>query len=112
MISVLQRGEKRSIVRTNNCVHCNKGSFLSIDNLALSDYQAGRYAQHAFSDVDVDTRELIVSGTHAKCWDAMFPPEDDEDLTGNPDPSEPNSDYEMLTEQEHEFIRTDDAPPF
>ena len=34
------------------------------------------YAQDVFPDTAPDIREWMISGTHPKCWDEMFPEED------------------------------------
>ena len=41
-------------------------------------YINGAHAQSAFPDMSIELREQIISGTHPKCWDEMFPVINDE----------------------------------
>ena len=34
--------------------------------------------QHAFPEMPMETRELLISGTHPECWDSLYKDEDDE----------------------------------
>jgi len=36
----------------------------------------GEYIQNVFPEEPADIREWMISGTHPRCWDEMFPEED------------------------------------
>lgn len=42
-------------------------------------WQAGAFVQDAFPDMSASEREVLVSGTHAECWNQMFPPDEDDE---------------------------------
>ena len=65
-------------VQTPACPVCNETSTIPVDSAQYLKWKHSQFIQHAFSDMDADTRELLMTGTHAKCWDAMFPPDDEE----------------------------------
>lgn len=58
------------------CRHCGQRALKAVWSDGLASYRAGALAQDAFPDLDDDERELIISGTHKECWDAMFAEED------------------------------------
>jgi hypothetical protein len=39
---------------------------------SLNKWKDGALIQDAFPEVDKETRELIISGTHPACWQKMF----------------------------------------
>lgn len=41
-------------------------------------YINGAHAQEAFPNMSIELREQIISGTHPKCWDEMFPMPEEE----------------------------------
>ena len=57
---------------TRPCTHCGSASTLTVDADGYRQWRSGAYIQEAFPDMDADTRELLVSGTHPACWTAMF----------------------------------------
>jgi hypothetical protein len=60
---------------TKACSHCGKTSKMKLDGEAYDNWRGGMYVQRAFPGMSSDDRELLVSGTHPKCWDEMFPEE-------------------------------------
>jgi hypothetical protein len=69
-------------VVTPPCQHCgNKAAILLTPDeiVAYRHWKAGEYVQRAFPYWTPDQRELLVSGTHAHCWEAMFGGLDEED---------------------------------
>lgn len=64
---------------TTTCPWCTQP--VAVDQLdiqALDAYLAGRLsAETLFPTLSASEREVLVSGTHAECWDAMFPPDED-----------------------------------
>lgn len=66
-------------VRTPQCVVCGKVSYITVETIRLRWWQdEGMHIQRAFPDLSPDVREVMISGTHPKCWDVLFPEEDDE----------------------------------
>jgi hypothetical protein len=39
---------------------------------------AGYLIQDAFPDLDLESREQLISGTHSECWDKMMKGDEDE----------------------------------
>lgn len=63
---------------TRPCSWCNKDSIIYLDAASYLNYSNGAPIQDAFPFLSPDERELIISGTHPKCWDEMFPSEDED----------------------------------
>lgn len=59
-------------VRTLSCIHCGTSSVVELDNDGLRKWQAGEFVHVAFPAMSVDEREVLISGTHPGCWEAMF----------------------------------------
>lgn len=62
------------------CMGC--GIPVAVDQLdaaAVAAWQAGELADRAFPNMSAGEREALVSGTHAKCFDEMFPEEEDDE---------------------------------
>jgi hypothetical protein len=59
-------------VRTPACPLCHKVTELELNEDAVHRYLEGEMAQRAFPSMTADERELIISGTHSKCWDEIF----------------------------------------
>ena len=59
-------------VTTRRCFHCGCEGEVAVTQEGLAAYNGGEYAQVAFPELDKDLREQIISGTHPKCWEAMF----------------------------------------
>ena len=45
----------------------------------LRDYSSGTHIQRAFPNLTADQREFILTGYTKEDWDALFPPEEEED---------------------------------
>ena len=61
------------------CVVCKKRAELhDVDALGYMEWsQFGRPIQDALPDLDADQRELLISGTHAHCWQRLFGGDDE-----------------------------------
>jgi hypothetical protein len=66
------------IVTTMPCKVCGNRSVLhGVDALGyLLWTELGQEIQDALPDLDADQRELLISGTHAHCWEKMWGPDD------------------------------------
>jgi hypothetical protein len=45
-------------------------------------WQKGQMVQDAFPRMSADQIELLVTGTHPKCWESIFPEEEDDYCEG------------------------------
>ena len=63
------------IVRTKSCTVCGEYEVWSLDRELVTRWQGGENIQDVFPDMTVGDRELLISGTHATCWDKLFPKE-------------------------------------
>lgn len=54
------------------CMACGNTSVLELTADETDRLNAGAMVQNALPDRDADFRELLISGTHSSCWDAMF----------------------------------------
>lgn len=57
------------------CCVCGEQAVVTVTKDGLEAWRGGAYVQRAFPEMKPDQRELLVSGTHPKCWDELFPPE-------------------------------------
>ena len=64
-------------VTTPRCAVCKKHGQVEVDEQGWALWQTGTYIQHAFPDLDDDQRELLISGTHAHCWERLFGGDDE-----------------------------------
>ena len=76
-------------LQTPQCHYCHKPSIIELSQSELERYgalQRGefRFIQDALPEWSADKRELLITGTHPECWDAIF--EDDATYT---DPTQP-----------------------
>ena len=61
------------IIFTKPCIHCGDTGMVAAPTEQVIKYINGAHAQSAFPDISIELREQIISGTHPKCWDEMFP---------------------------------------
>jgi hypothetical protein len=65
-------------VYTPTCRMC--GSRGLLEDVDAEGYRRWRFAGvnivEALPDLDADQRELLISGTHAHCWEKMWGPDD------------------------------------
>ena len=55
------------------CFMCGNGGTVRISSDAFTAWQNGNGPiQEFFPDLDLDTREQMISGTHPACWTEMF----------------------------------------
>jgi hypothetical protein len=66
-------------VKTKPCCVCDKYEVWSLDRNAVTRWQEGENIQSAFPDMSAGDREILISGTHAACWDKLFPGEEEDD---------------------------------
>lgn len=59
------------------CIHCGKPAEVEVPLDAAKRILDGEFIQTAWPQATPDQREMVISGTHPACWDAMFADEDD-----------------------------------
>jgi hypothetical protein len=59
-------------VLTPKCPMCGDETLMKVDGDGLRSWFRGAFIQDAFPDMDVDSRELLISGTHPACWSDML----------------------------------------
>lgn len=59
-------------VETPRCMMCGRRAVLEVPVEGLRRWQAGELVQVAFPGLDQGQRELLISGTHDHCWQAMW----------------------------------------
>jgi hypothetical protein len=59
------------------CVKCKNTQEVPVDFEGFQALQSGEYIQEALPELDADMRELFISGICPKCWDEMFPSDED-----------------------------------
>jgi hypothetical protein len=59
-------------VETLPCVVCHQTSVITVNADAFRRWQSGVLVQNAFPDMPLMERELLLTGTHPKCWGKMF----------------------------------------
>jgi hypothetical protein len=64
-------------VQTPKCVVCGEHGRLEVDAVGLQRFWAGAYVQDAFPDLDADQRELLITGTHAHCFETFYGGDDE-----------------------------------
>jgi hypothetical protein len=58
--------------RTPPCIQCHETSYVELTEEEFDALQRPGYIQTALPDRDADFRELVKTGIHPECWDAMF----------------------------------------
>jgi hypothetical protein len=72
--------EGDSVLVTNpTCVHCGNGSYSRVDYLKFWLWQGGGLIDQIFPMMSSAEREVMISGTHAYCWNQMFKDEEDDE---------------------------------
>jgi hypothetical protein len=61
-----------TVVIEKTCIHCKKPARVEVPREQYEAWRSGVLAQNAFPQLSADEREMIISGTHPECWDAMF----------------------------------------
>ena len=60
------------------CTWCKTVVDIPVTMIQIERWRNGAMIQQAMPQLSKDLREMFISGTCAKCWDQMFPPEDDD----------------------------------
>lgn len=57
---------------TPPCMLCNQTENVKVSKDAYNKFMNGMFVHEAFPDFSNEDRELILTGTHPKCWNEMF----------------------------------------
>jgi len=60
------------VAQTNACIVCGQSSLLNLDTDKLMRWKSGERVQTVWPEWSSDQRELLITGTHPKCWEQMF----------------------------------------
>lgn len=63
---------------TRPCSLCGKSEAIELDEEKYKRWRKGELIQRVWPRMTADERELLISGTHPKCWDTLFPMEEEE----------------------------------
>lgn len=61
------------LIFTKPCIHCGETGTVAVKFDQLLKYAEGALIQDAFPNMPIQEREQIISGTHPKCWEEMYP---------------------------------------
>ena len=64
--------EPMTVIKCGPCIVCHNYSFVPVDEKKWQEYQSGKPIQKVWPDKDKNWREMLITGTHAKCWKEMF----------------------------------------
>lgn len=73
-----------SIMVHRKCPWCGEENDIECDKAAWEEYQDGALIQDAFPQLDVVTREMLISGMCSACQAAFYNAEDEDDDNENP----------------------------
>ena len=60
------------------CKKCNEVNEIDVDFEKFIAWRSSKMLiQEAFPELDADQRELLISGICPKCWDELFPSEEE-----------------------------------
>ena len=57
---------------TPPCIMCGEPSTLELDPAKVARWQGGEFIQNVWPEMPPPQRELLITGTHPACWDALF----------------------------------------
>ena len=60
------------LYETKACISCGEKSNIQLDEDKFQAWRQGEYVQNVWPEKSADDRELLITGTHPKCWDEMF----------------------------------------
>lgn len=87
---------------TKRCFHCGKDSEITI---TTAQYEAwvvnDGYIQDIFPEMTNEDREVLISGTHPKCWEEMFPIIEDDEFD--------DIDYSKFSDEELGFDKEEEV---
>lgn len=64
-------------ITTPQCTFCEEESTIKVPVKGWQAWSSGALIQQAFPEMGADERELVLTGTHAECWEKIFGEADD-----------------------------------
>jgi hypothetical protein len=61
------------------CYECKKPQAVTVPAAAFIKFGQGGFAQDCFPALPAEQREFLISGICGKCWDELFPEEDEDE---------------------------------
>lgn len=69
------------LVKIPGCVFCGENNpSMELDDEKVQRWKSGEAILDVWPEMSLDDAELLVSGTHPKCFTAMFGEEDEEEF--------------------------------
>jgi hypothetical protein len=65
-------------VHVTYCPVCKVRNEIKLDRSKFIRWRTSEHVQNVWPELDANDRELLVTGTHPACWDAMFGGDDDD----------------------------------
>lgn len=57
---------------SKECPLCLAYNSIEVDKDKFDRWRAGEFAQYVWPDMTPSEREVLITGTHLKCWDQLF----------------------------------------
>lgn len=55
------------------CPYCNQDAIVTVARNDYDRWVSGELAQRAFPEMRPEEREMLISGMHPDCWEALYP---------------------------------------
>jgi hypothetical protein len=68
-------GENVTVIK--RCCVCGKDACVTVDRTKFDRWYNGEHIQNVWPEMSPDVREMMISGTHPKCWEELFNEEED-----------------------------------
>ncbi len=78
-ICTIENAVLNHVAVSGPCYACEKPQTVFVKKDDLTRFQNGEFAQDCFPYLPANEREFLISGICGKCWDEMFPSEDEDD---------------------------------
>jgi hypothetical protein len=72
-------GGEQQILIEGPCYSCGTVVSVTVKPQDYARFEAGNYVQDCFPYLPASEREFLLSGICNTCWNAMFPPDEEED---------------------------------
>ncbi len=57
---------------TRQCVVCGQHAVIELDPVKIARWKAGGLVQDVWPEQSDEWREMLITGTHPKCWTDLF----------------------------------------
>jgi hypothetical protein len=68
---------KKITVTTPECRVCHRSEEMQLDAEKVRQWREGAFIRDVFPGMTANDRELLQSGLHPKCWEILFPEDED-----------------------------------